>query len=376
MITPKEIVEKADKQFVKVVRASFKREEMFPLFIPANKSLSGTNHSDLKNVLLPLYQQSKQEKGKGYSIDWKEKSIDGTKQKLPSKIYFETLEDFLYSTHRKNDFEMIIKSYSALTNEFPQLKEWAEENILFLLDQAGQLDSLIKVCRYFQANKPPHNLYLRELPVEVHSKFIEENSSALRKMLDILLDPAWINKEITDFSERYGVKKPNIFAQVRVLDDVLKQNIGFNEIYLTLDDFAALTWKPRKVFIIENKACFLSFPKVSYAIAIFGEGFKSRVNKDIPWLHSTDLYCWFDLDPAGFEMLNMIRKYYPEAKSFLMDRNTFDSFKQFAVNSVYRKQILKHLSKEEEELYDFLQEKNLRFEQERIANHYVLDKLV
>jgi hypothetical protein len=237
------------------------------------------------------------------------------------------------------------------------------------------MEDLVRVCKYFHQNKPPHNLYIRELPVEVHSKFIEDNSGQLRKLLDILLPIDWINNSETDFCSRYYVKKPAVYAQIRVLDDVLKPSVGFDELALTLDDSALLDWKPSKVFIIENKACFLSFPKVKNAVAIFGEGFKSRISKHIPWLSKAEIFCWFDLDAAGFEMLNIIRQYYPEAKSFLMDEKTYNQFSQFSVTSTYRKLQLDKLTDDELNLYEFLQANNKRLEQERITNKYILERL-
>lgn len=57
MITPKDIFDKANKQFIKTVTALLKGQEIFPLIIPANKSLQGTNYSDLKAAIVPLYQQ-------------------------------------------------------------------------------------------------------------------------------------------------------------------------------------------------------------------------------------------------------------------------------------------------------------------------------
>lgn len=96
MITPKELFQKSDKQFFKIVKAILNGEEVFPLLIPANKSISGTNFSELKAAIVPLYQQSKEVKGKGYSVEWTQKTVDGTKQKLPTKIYFETLNDYLF----------------------------------------------------------------------------------------------------------------------------------------------------------------------------------------------------------------------------------------------------------------------------------------
>ncbi|NJO24790.1 MAG: hypothetical protein HC867_01875 [Bacteroidia bacterium] len=216
-----------------------------------------------------------------------------------------------------------------MTQSFPALTQWAKDNIPFLLNQAGNVPDLLKICRYFYQNKPPHNLYLRELPIEVHSKFIEDNTAALKKLLDNILPQDWINRSETDFSGRYLIKRPNVYAQIRLLDDSLKHIIGFDELALTIDDSALLNWQPEKVFIIENKACFLSFPKVKNAVAIFGEGFKSRVSKHIPWLANTELYCWFDLDAAGFEMLNIIRQYYPSAMSLLMDEETYHQSASF-----------------------------------------------
>ena len=375
MITPKDIFLKADKQFFKTLTAVLKGNEIFPLVIPANKSLTGTNYTELKAALVPLYQQSKAAKGKGYSVDWKEKMIDGTKQKIPAKIYIETLEDFLFCTKRNEDYFVIREANQILISAFPQLAEWANENPFFLLNQSAALSDLIKVCRYFQQNKPPHNLYLRELPVKVHSKFIEENTAVLRKLLDLILPKDWVNSNENDFLGRYYIKKSNVYTQLRLLDESLKHAVGFDEFALTLDDSALLNWLPEKVFIIENKACFLSFPKVKNGVAIFGEGFKSRVSKHIPWLAKTELYCWFDLDAAGFEMLNIIRQHYPGAKSFLMDDETYNHYNHFSVLSTYRKLQLDKLTADELNLYEFLQANNKRLEQERISNNYILERL-
>lgn len=375
MITPKELFEKSEKQFLKTVSAMLKGEKTFPLIISSNKKISGTNFSELKDAILPLYQYSKEVKGKGYSVDWKEKAIDGTKQKIPAKIYFESFPDFLFYTKRTADYSAINNAFNLLTASFPTLSDWAKNNVPFLLNEADNLSDLIKVCNYFSKNKPPHNLYLRELPIEVHSKFIEDNTTALKKLLDILLLPDWINKTETDFSGRYFIKKPNVYAQIRILDESLKHAVGFHELALTIDDSALLNWQPEKVFIIENRACFLSFPKVKNAVAIFGEGFKSRVSKHIPWLAKAELYCWFDLDAAGFEMLNIIRQYYPSAISLLMDKATYEQFKYFAVTSTYRKLQLGMLNEDEVWLYNFLQINNKRLEQERITNSYILKRL-
>lgn len=376
MITPNELFEKSDKLFNKVITAVLKQEEIFPLVIPSNKKLSGTNFSQLKAAIIPLYQQSKQVKGKGYTIEWKEKTVEGTKQKIPSIIFFENLDDYLFYTKRTKDYSKFLLSFEALTAEFPELTNWAKDNISFILSQAENMPGLIKVCTYFKNNKPPHDLYLRELPISVHSKFIENNAGFLRKLLDVILPPDWVSNDETTFLNRYYVKKPNVYAQIRILDEELKPAVGFNELALTIDDSALLPWQPQKVFLIENKACFLSFPKVKNAIAIFGEGFKSRVTKHITWLANAELFCWFDMDAAGFEMLNIIRHYYPHAKSLLMDKNMYETFSQFSEHSIYRKIQLNNLSQAEVKMYEYLQSNNIRLEQERITQEYIQSELL
>ncbi len=372
MITPKELIDKTEKSFFKVVSSQLRGETIFPWIIPSNKLLSGTNFSDWKNDLMPLYKHSKSVRGKGYTVDWKEKKINGSRQSVPERIYFESFDDFLFFIGRKKDYEKITTAKHEILDKFPVLEGWANENPNVLLNYYVLWSGLIKVCQYFSVNPPPHHdYYIRELPIEVHSKFIEQNVQVLKKLLDLILPDDWVNKEELDFSSRYMLKKVNIQTQIRILDDALKPYLGYDECALRLDDAAWLQWLPEKVFIIENKACYLSFPKSKNSVALFGEGFKSRITKHIPWLEKTQLFCWFDLDAAGFEMLDSIRQYYPKAKIFLMDEATYLEFEKFAVENSYKKKELLNLSPEEKKLYDFIVSNCKRLEQERISQQYV-----
>ena len=173
----------------------------------------------------------------------------------------------------------------------------------------------------------------------------------------------------------YFLRKVSIYTQIRILDDGLKPHLGYDECSLKLEDAAWLNWLPDNVFIIENQICFLTFPKFKNSVAIFGEGFKSRLSKHIPWLSKTQLHCWFDLDTSGFEMLNIIREHYPNAASFLMDKVTFNQFEHFSVDNNGNKKILPLLTPEEQKIHQFLMNNNKRLEQERISQHYVQQNL-
>jgi hypothetical protein len=375
MITPKELLDKSNKLFYKIISAHFRGENLFPLVIPSNKQVTGTNFSQLKKDLVPLYQSSKAVKGKGYTIDWKEKKINGSTQSIPNRIYFESLDDFLFFINKDKEFHKIETARKRLVNVSPALESWTCLNPSLLLEYADHWVDIIKVCEYFVRASPPHNFYLRELPIEVHSKFIEQNADILKQILDELLPVERINNSEKDFSSRYFLKKVSIYTQIRILDDQLKTYLGYDDISLTVDDAAWLKWTPQNVFIIENQICYLTFPKIKNSVAIFGEGFKSRLSKHLPWLEKTNLYCWFDLDAAGFEMLNMIKEHYPNTKSLLMDNHTYSKFSNFAVNNLSRKKELRFLSIEERMMYDFLTTNGKRLEQERIPQNFILSCL-
>lgn len=375
MITPKELRQKCEKSFFKIATSHLQGLEIFPLLVPSNKQITGSNYSDWKGDLLPLYQQSKQVKLKGYSVEWKEKKINGSVQSVPSKIYFDSLNDFLVFIDKEDDYEKIIAAKEKLIAEFPNMEEWVNNHPAILLEHFEKWEDVLKVCKYLTACPPPHDYYVRELPIEVHSKFIEQNSSLLVKLLDQLLPDEWINKGSSDFATRFGLKKANIYTQIRILDDDLKSSLGYDECSLTLEDAAWLQWLPENVFIIENQICFLTFPRVKNSVAIFGSGFKSRLSKHLPWLEKARLICWFDLDAAGFEMLNMIRQYYPNAESFLMNTDAYSSHGMFAVANTSKRKTLPFLSSEERSMYDFLIENSQRLEQERISQTFVAAKV-
>lgn len=377
MITPEELKVKCEKLFFKVATAHLKGDVLFPLTIPGNKQLSGSNYHALKGDLLPLYQKSKAATSNGYSVEWKLKTIAGSWQNIPVKIFFDSLDDYLSFTEKEQAFNSICQSHAQLTASFPIFNEWAQNNPATLLEYAGTWGDIIKVCRYFVTTPQAGENYIRELPIEVHTKFIEQNASVLRKLLDRLLPPDQIETNETDIALRYRLRKPSPDLQIRVLDENLKTFIGYEACALKIEDAIQLQWKPKRVFIIENDVCFITMPKVVNAVAIFGQGFKSRLTSVLPWLQQTELYCCFDMDASGFEMLNMIRQTYPEAQSFLMDEKTFEVFQRFSVNPPYRQMArrLDRLTEKEQRFYEAIIAGNRRLEQEKISRAYVLQHL-
>jgi hypothetical protein len=387
MITPQEIRRQATGWYKSFLIAWLQMEDL-PLEIRFGKvKTSGIleDFTTLHQAIRQLRKESKEEQGFGYTIDFKETDTrKAGKQWLPSRIYFETTEDYLQFLKKEKEFRAFMQDAGLIRRELPELEAWLLGHPLRVVENAGKWEDLLKVCRYFTDNPVP-GLYIRELPVKVHTKFIEENTPVLTSLLDFLL-PAFVQPEEKDFRKRFNLKYDEPLLRIRLLDKEMACTYlsGIHDLSIPLSQFDTLHIPCRRVFILENKTSFsniynfLTLPQLKDSLAIFGEGYKLRLLKNISWLQNKSIYYWGDIDAHGFEMLSLLRSYFPQTQSFLMDAATFRRFKQYAVKGTdFYRSSLPHLTTEETQLFYHLlglEDKN-RLEQERIPHTYVLEKM-
>ena len=120
----------------------------------------------------------------------------------------------------------------------------------------------------------------------------------------------------------------------------------------------------------------LTFPPIDNSIIIGGLGRGVEVLKAVEWLEKMRIFYWGDIDAQGFEILSQVRSFHPTVQSFLMDKETFDTFQSDAVKGVVSNtNIDMHLTKDENDLYKYLKENNLRLEQEKIPQEYALARI-
>ena len=205
MITLKEIQKQCSNWWKSVLTAHIESVNFFP------KDISRIGKISTKDLMerLPEYQKtleilrdnSKSKKKLGYSLLEIERQFDKIgKQIVPEKIVIETLEDYLKIIGKEKEYLLFIHNYKILISQLPNLKEWAASHPQKLIDCNEWLD-IIKVCNYFVENPKP-NLYIRELPIQIHTKFIENNKAIIKELLDILI-PEHINKNETNFEKRF-----------------------------------------------------------------------------------------------------------------------------------------------------------------------------
>jgi hypothetical protein len=222
---------------------------------------------------------------------------------------------------------------------------------------------------------PKPDLYIRQLPIDIHTKYIWDNKIIVQSLLEFLI-PEHINTSETRFELRFNLKYPEHLIRIRFLDKILSPLSTATDISLTVSEFNNFHSHCENIFVTENLMNFLTLPAyLTKTIAIWsGGGFNVSHLKDIGWLKNKQFYYWGDIDAHGFQILNQFRTYFPNTIAVMMDEETLLSFTgtsgQQAVN-----QNLHQLTEKELNLYNHLRQNNIRLEQEKITQTFAEERI-
>lgn len=372
MITAAEIKKKAERKYQDYLRSIVACEPFAPIVIVCDKKPSATI-AEYENELKDIRSLSKEVKGYGYTIEWKKVSSKALGiQDFPDRVLFDSADDFEHFLHKTNEVNCFRNNISTILAVFPVLKGWIEKYPMKVVDNADLWVDLLKVVAYFAKNPSP-NLYIRELPIEVHTKFIERNKSIIRELLDVIIAP-YVCEEEKDFEKRFNLKYSEPIVRMRILDDDVASSCfsGVNDISIPVSRFCDLSIPVSKVFVVENLVNFLTFPQIPNSIVVWGKGYAVSAIKDSLMLKTSVLYYWGDLDAQGFEILSQFRGYFPQTQSFLMDKYTFDTYFEGDSGTPSNVSIELNLTDAENALYEYIKNDNLRLEQEKIPQTFVI----
>ncbi len=330
----------------------------------------------MNKEIVEVFSASKVKKGFGYTVYSETvKTRQHGIQNIPRSITFETLTDYLTFLNKGEEYRLMVENYELIKAEYPILDQWLIQNTKAIIANATIWPSLLKVCHWFFNCFEPDKYYIRELPISVHTKFIEENKTILRFILDELVPDIVLLSENL-FEKRYHLKYDQPMVRFRILDQGCRGNRTYDDLTVLVDQFERNPIDCQNVFVIENKMNFLTFPQTPCSIAVWGKGFAIESLKTIGWLHEREIYYWSDLDAHGFQMLSQLRSYFPKTHSFLMHKSLLHLFQGYLVRGASTKvQDLIFLDEEEKETFHYLVQQNLRLEQERIPQRLV-DEIV
>lgn len=308
-------------------------------------------------------------------------------QRLPSEAWIDTLDDALALLNRRRDAAQFAQLADMTRDTMPALLAWLAKRPLQALELSAPWQRLLAVTRWMAAHPNP-GIYLRQVDLPgVHSKFIEAHRAVLAEWFDLVLPQSAIDTSatgISQFARRYGFLEKPVRIRFRVLDPDLVTLSGLNgampDIALDADSFSRLDMPVSRVFITENETNFLAFPATPRALVVFGAGYGWEALGKAQWLAGCELHYWGDIDTHGFAILDGLRRRFPHAKSFLMDRATLLAHE--ALWGDEREQALQDLpllTAEERALFDDLRDnrirQHLRLEQEHVGFSWVAQHL-
>lgn len=378
MITTNEIRQKAEKLYLPALRAWLLDEPFFPREIAFRKPQPSEQYLALREATARLIDESKARRGRGYSLELHTRQTQRYgQQSLPARIVLESEDDLFWLVGKAREAATFKLDVMQIRSSLPELAYWLPNNLPSVIDQAGNWSELIHVCRYLLEHPRPA-CYLRELPVPVHTKFVEEHRGILRRLLDALLPPSALLADETRFESRYGLRYDEPIVRLRILDQTLQLQLGLpiSDISVPLSQIAQLRLAGSCCVITENKMTFLTLPELPGCFALFGGGFALELLKQVPWLGSCPLLYWGDIDAQGFQILSQLRAFQPHSRSVLMDESTFERFEQWTVaGSPCAVTQLPGLSETEHSLFLRLARSERRLEQERIQHDVALSQL-
>ncbi len=230
-------------------------------------------------------------------------------------------------------------------------------------DDDDEFERVIGVGRWLLAHYPA-NCFVREIPVEgVDTKWLERH----RRVVTVI-----VTSESKHFFtapnlfEAWGFKKVPSTVRVRHAHCFISEIPA--EDLVQLPASILVKRKPKAVVIVENLQTGLSID-VPEDIPIFmGLGFGLEALKDVHWLKNVPIFYFGDLDVHGLAILSALREQFKQAKSFLMDSETFEKWERFAIEDPTKNipLLLPNLGDNERDLFERLVTNRLRLEQERI----------
>jgi hypothetical protein len=295
--------------------------------------------------------------------------IRGIEQKLPTHLQVPDIE-MAASLVGQDWVRRIIRArarHATLSEQFPTI---GAARALRLADSVTDADFALALgaARWF-ASTPESQwrvLTPRQVPIPgLHAKWLGSNSHLVRTLASL-----------DDLSM---VTRPTRVYWTYLDPDYRRTGQRVHD-SLTLGDSVPLPYEPSVVLIVENKDSAVLFPQMPGCIVVEGNGNASTgLMPQVPWIKAAEtLIYWGDIDQKGFEIVDGLRSQMCQLRTILMDRSTYDAYKEFGtqfepngkpVKLLPRKPLV-HLTASEREVYDNLSDpkwaNHRRFEQERV----------
>ncbi len=381
LVSPEQIVAKSVNAYSRFLKSWILGEDagFFPHRLRMKLSIDTQNPGRTIAANDTLIAKSKAHRGWGYTVHREQiRKRDFGTNLVPKSITIDTRDDLLRLSQKKEEFEATRHVVKRIRDSLPQLSDWLASHILSLYKISDSIEGLMQVAQYFIENPLP-DCYIRQIPVPVDTKFVENHQSLLKQWLDILLPASAINVNESRFLHRFGLRDGQSHHALRLLDqDLIREfNLPFEELSLPLRSLAIVPVKNVTVFIVENNLNLVTLPQFERGIAIRGEGNAVSRLESLAWLNENRILYWGDIDVDGFLILSRLRNLFPQTQSVMMDQKTLFNHETESVSGNGTAPTMPTNFTESEALtFGYCLQNNVRLEQEKIRQTFVEQTLV
>jgi hypothetical protein len=380
MITIERIKNKAETYYYEWLKGIADHDAPYtPLVLPRIAD-DGSLQEDRLALMEQLVDGSKNKLGQGY---WIETAVSGGRggrvpQSKIKKITFETPDDLLFFLDKKAAFEAFNTTLAHIRAVAPHLQEWTVKQAKMVEQNTEIWPALLAVVHYFRDNPSP-GVPQRLLPIEgIDTKFIGNNNALLCSLIDATIPPEYVDKTYSDFERRYKLQDKEPFIHCYFNDPKLVAHYhGFTSLAFPVNQLARQKQPVETVIIVENSHSPQQLLKheLPQTLIVFGGGYGIAVLKEVHWLRDVRLLYWGDLDTHGLDILSKVRSYFPNVQPIMMDKNTFETYQNYAVgDKPFKGEVPTYLTAEEQVFFAFLKENGCRLEQERVQEVDIMGK--
>ena len=258
MISFEELNKRIKKQYPRVLQAHIRGEQIFPLYIRADKT-GDADFVSRNKQLEQLYAHSSHHHPFGYLIETAtiHRRQHGM-QDEPVAFYFDTLERYLGYIGEEESFRAFVADIQLIQESFPSLIDWLGNHSTDIIFYRGLWPQLIQVVVYFLQNPRP-GLFARELPLQgLGTKFVENHKAILYSLLNQLLPAEAIDETetgIAQFEKRFGLRTDAPRIRFRWLDQSFAEKYtgGLEDVSAPINEISHKHWLVKRVLIVENK---------------------------------------------------------------------------------------------------------------------------
>jgi hypothetical protein len=186
MLSPEDIRRRALSRYHDFLRSIVNGSSFFPLQVRFGKPSATEDFDKLRREITAL-----NEANLGCSIEWTEvNSRRWGKQRLPERVEFVDETSYLRAFGKSKEVLRFRENLALTRERCPALITLVEARPLDVIEFADVWPGLLEVCCYFQS-RPRPNLYARELPLSVDTKFIDISLFSHASSLPASHRPHW-----------------------------------------------------------------------------------------------------------------------------------------------------------------------------------------